>query len=335
MQPGDYLIEEPLTPTSIPRKLVSELIPQLNKRLTATGTCVGDPRIRAGDVLRIEGVGEEFGGLYRVTAVTHTLDGGGFRTQLRGAQGNLVRLDPARRPGRGSGARCLSEETTPWRTKQSSSAATQELRAASRRTKKIYGVTVAHGAQQHRLHRRGARAADAAVAAGLHAVGAGVDADGRHGARHATSCRRSATRCWSPSITATCASPTSSARCGTRSTGRRRCRRPTRSPSARSARRSATSCRSTRRLQSVTLTRNTHVDGHARSDQGRAQHAAGHGDDRQGRRRDDHRRDQADARRAGRSRSRPTSCSPSRATAPRASKAGGDCAVQGALVKIN
>jgi hypothetical protein len=82
MQPGDYLINEPLTPTSIPRKLVSELIPKLNRRLTASGTVLGDPAIRAGNVLRIEGVGEEFGGLYRATSVTHTVDGGGFRTHF-------------------------------------------------------------------------------------------------------------------------------------------------------------------------------------------------------------------------------------------------------------
>lgn len=82
MMPGDYMIEEPLTPTSIPRKLVSELIPKLNKRLTATGTVVGEPKLRAGNVVRIEGAGEEFGGLYRVTGLTHTLDGGGFRTRF-------------------------------------------------------------------------------------------------------------------------------------------------------------------------------------------------------------------------------------------------------------
>ncbi|MBA2673557.1 hypothetical protein [Ramlibacter sp.] len=80
MQPGDYMIEEPLTLTSIPRKLISEIIPKLNRRLTATGTVLGEPGMRAGEVLRIEGVGEEFGGLYRVTSVTHTIDGGGFRT---------------------------------------------------------------------------------------------------------------------------------------------------------------------------------------------------------------------------------------------------------------
>ena len=82
MKPGDYMIDEPLTPTSIPRKLVSELIPKLNKRLTATGTVIGEPLLRAGHVLRIEGAGEEFGGHYRATAVTHTLDGGGFRTRF-------------------------------------------------------------------------------------------------------------------------------------------------------------------------------------------------------------------------------------------------------------
>ena len=82
MEPGDYMIEEPLTATSIPRKLVAELIPRLNKRLTASATVLGDPAIHAGSVIRIENAGEEFGGLYRATAVTHTIDGGGFRTHL-------------------------------------------------------------------------------------------------------------------------------------------------------------------------------------------------------------------------------------------------------------
>jgi hypothetical protein len=82
MDPGDYLIGEPLTLATLPRKLVSELIPRLNKRLTATGAVVGEPRLRAGNVIRIEEVGEEFGGLYRATGVTHTIDGTGFRTSF-------------------------------------------------------------------------------------------------------------------------------------------------------------------------------------------------------------------------------------------------------------
>jgi phage protein D len=75
-------MEEALNLYSAPRVLVSELIPRLNERLTASGSTVGDPRIVAGTVLRIEGVGEQFGGLYRVTSATHTLDGGGFTTRF-------------------------------------------------------------------------------------------------------------------------------------------------------------------------------------------------------------------------------------------------------------
>jgi hypothetical protein len=61
---------------------VSELIPRLNKRLTASGSVLGEPALRAGNVIRIEGTGEEFGGLYRATSVTHTIDEGGFRTSF-------------------------------------------------------------------------------------------------------------------------------------------------------------------------------------------------------------------------------------------------------------
>ena len=77
-RPEDSLLSEEAADD--PRRLIAELIPKLNRRLTATGTVVGEPRLRTGDVLRIEGVGIEFGGLYRVTSVTHTLDYGGFRT---------------------------------------------------------------------------------------------------------------------------------------------------------------------------------------------------------------------------------------------------------------
>ena len=75
-------LEESLNLYSAPRVLLSELIPRLNERLTASGSTVGDPRITAGAVLRIEGVGEQFGGLYRVTSATHTLDSGGFATRF-------------------------------------------------------------------------------------------------------------------------------------------------------------------------------------------------------------------------------------------------------------
>jgi uncharacterized protein len=75
-----HLLDEPLTPASAPRRLLAELLPRLNARCTGSGSTVGDPRIVPGAVLRLDGVGEQFGGLWRVTAATHTLDAGGYRT---------------------------------------------------------------------------------------------------------------------------------------------------------------------------------------------------------------------------------------------------------------
>lgn len=79
---SNHLIQEPLSALSAPRKILSEIIPRLNKRLTASGTCVGDPMIQAGRVVRVQGVGEQFGGLYRVTQATHSIDQSGFRTHF-------------------------------------------------------------------------------------------------------------------------------------------------------------------------------------------------------------------------------------------------------------
>jgi hypothetical protein len=79
---SEHMIEEPLSPASAPRRLISDLIPKLNKRVTASGSTLGDPRIQASRVLRIDGVGEQFGGLWRVTDATHTFDAGGYRTQF-------------------------------------------------------------------------------------------------------------------------------------------------------------------------------------------------------------------------------------------------------------
>jgi len=80
--PTADLIDDPLTLATAPRKLISELIPKLNKRLTASGSALGDPDIQAGKVLQINGVGVQFGGLWRVTEATHTIDSSGFHTHF-------------------------------------------------------------------------------------------------------------------------------------------------------------------------------------------------------------------------------------------------------------
>lgn len=80
--PSTHLIKDPLTLATAPQRLISELIPKLNKRLTATGSTLGNPDIQAGKVLRLTGVGVQFGGLWRVTESTHTIDAGGYHTHF-------------------------------------------------------------------------------------------------------------------------------------------------------------------------------------------------------------------------------------------------------------
>lgn len=65
------------------RDLLSEILPRLNNRLTATGSAVGDPRIKASRVVRFGGVGEQFSGRYRITSATHTIDASGYRTSFK------------------------------------------------------------------------------------------------------------------------------------------------------------------------------------------------------------------------------------------------------------
>lgn len=76
------LVGRPVTLADAPRTILGELLPRLNRRLTGSGSTVGDLRIRAGGVLRLEGLGERFGGLYRATSVTHSIDSGGWRTSF-------------------------------------------------------------------------------------------------------------------------------------------------------------------------------------------------------------------------------------------------------------
>jgi uncharacterized protein len=73
---------EAISPVTAPKAILSELLPRLNNRLTASGSTIGDPRIKASKVINFDGLGSQFGGLYRVTQATHTIDSGGYRTQF-------------------------------------------------------------------------------------------------------------------------------------------------------------------------------------------------------------------------------------------------------------
>ena len=76
------ILNEPLNALTAPRVLASKLLAKLNNRLTGSGRSIGDPRIQAGTLIRIEGVGQQFGGLYRVTSATHTINGSGYQTSF-------------------------------------------------------------------------------------------------------------------------------------------------------------------------------------------------------------------------------------------------------------
>ena len=62
--------------------IARELRTKLNNRLTGSGSAVGDPRIRAGAVIRLEGLGPDFSGDVRVTSATHSIDTSGYRTSF-------------------------------------------------------------------------------------------------------------------------------------------------------------------------------------------------------------------------------------------------------------
>jgi hypothetical protein len=65
------------------RDILKELLPRLNNRLTGSGSCVGNPNIKASRVIRLNGLGDQFSGLYRITSATHTFDASGYRTSFQ------------------------------------------------------------------------------------------------------------------------------------------------------------------------------------------------------------------------------------------------------------
>ncbi len=73
---------EASSPALAPKKILSELLPRLNNRLTGSGSTIGNPKIRAGRVINLEGLGEQFSGLYRITSATHSIDSGGYKTSF-------------------------------------------------------------------------------------------------------------------------------------------------------------------------------------------------------------------------------------------------------------
>lgn len=80
---GKVLSIKPTGYAAAARGILTELLPRLNNRLTGSGSTIGDPRIKASRVIQLNGLGDEFSGLYRITSATHTLDASGYRTSFQ------------------------------------------------------------------------------------------------------------------------------------------------------------------------------------------------------------------------------------------------------------
>jgi phage protein D len=80
------IVDRPIgTPADIMNSVLEithELRTKLNNRLTGKGSAIGDPQIRAGAVIRFEGLGPDWSGDYRVFSATNTIDSNGFRTSF-------------------------------------------------------------------------------------------------------------------------------------------------------------------------------------------------------------------------------------------------------------
>lgn len=72
----------PVTEAEARRLAVQQVEDMVKGMLKATGSTVGLPDLRAGNVLEIDGLGDCFSGRYFVTGTTHSIGDGGYTTQF-------------------------------------------------------------------------------------------------------------------------------------------------------------------------------------------------------------------------------------------------------------
>jgi phage protein D len=63
------------------------------KFVTARGTMIGQPDLRPGDNVEIDGVGRRFTGRYHVTKVSHVINQQGYLTEFEGYLTELGKED--------------------------------------------------------------------------------------------------------------------------------------------------------------------------------------------------------------------------------------------------
>jgi phage protein D len=88
-----HIATEQLESSDEGQALAQAMLDQLaNGYVSGEGVCQGNPRIRAGALLKITGVGNAFSGTYRVQSTTHTLQGGGtYQTRFHNTPVQTIR----------------------------------------------------------------------------------------------------------------------------------------------------------------------------------------------------------------------------------------------------
>lgn len=88
-----HIATEALESADEAHALAQAMLDQLaNGYVSGEGLCKGNPRIRAGALLKITGVGAAFSGTYRVQSTTHTLQGGGvYQTRFHNTPVQTIR----------------------------------------------------------------------------------------------------------------------------------------------------------------------------------------------------------------------------------------------------
>jgi uncharacterized protein involved in type VI secretion and phage assembly len=99
---GTLLVaDRPVASSDEADALAKSVVAQLaNGYLEADGHCKGDPRLRAGTKLKVDGVGSRFGGTYTLSSTTHVFRGSKgyqtmFRVSGRSSRGLIELMTPA------------------------------------------------------------------------------------------------------------------------------------------------------------------------------------------------------------------------------------------------
>jgi phage protein D len=79
----EIVVNEPsFTPAQARERALAILLERFKEMVTASGTCIGLPDLRAGQRVKITGLGSRFSGTYFVTDTTHTINDQGYITKF-------------------------------------------------------------------------------------------------------------------------------------------------------------------------------------------------------------------------------------------------------------